>query len=127
MKISHVLTILVIIFIAGGAVLFLREGKPDTVKDDKMEMIENREEPIRASYDVDARIREVIESDEYISSSILERKAIAEQLLNELSEDGLIKDIQFSEEDDLFSFEYDDGTLGGVMIRDFGSEEEPMN
>jgi len=68
---------------------------------------------------VDDRISAVTATDAYKNASVDERKDIIQQLLTELKHENAIKYVYYSKDNYLFSFEYKDGTLGGVKIKDF--------
>ena len=67
---------------------------------------------------VDETINELINSAEWKTMSINERKEKAEILLNKLEEEGYIQNVIFGEAY-VYSFQYNNGVLGGLMIKDF--------
>lgn len=68
---------------------------------------------------IDSKIKFITETDEYKSAEIDERKAIINQLLIQLKKDKRIRNFSYNKDNFLFSFEYLDGSLGGVMIKEF--------
>lgn len=68
---------------------------------------------------VDDKIEEFINSDEYVKASFNDRKIMTEDFLKGLESEGLIKDVVFV--NDMFSFTYACDVLGGLMIEDFKS------
>ncbi len=75
---------------------------------------------------VDLSIKKVIESVDYKSADIVNRQEIIKSLLKQFKKDMLIKYFSYNEDSFLFSFEYCDGTLGGVYIKDFDSRFNAM-
>ena len=70
----------------------------------------------------DMKIDELINSEEYISASIEGRKTMAEEVITSLRLMSAIKNVEYSEEDKMYTFEYFSGGLGGLKLEDF----EPM-
>lgn len=68
---------------------------------------------------IDSKIKFITETDEYKSAEIDERKAIINQLLIQLKKDKRIRNFSYNKDNFLLSFEYLDGSLGGVMIKEF--------
>jgi len=64
---------------------------------------------------VDEAMIGVLRTEEFINASVADRKNMAEEMLKELEEQGLICNVYFDEED-MFSFQYKCGVLGGVDI-----------
>ncbi len=71
---------------------------------------------------VNDEIGQLIESDDYIKASIEEKEEFASILLNKLENQGYIKGLYYDKENSLFSFQYADGTLGGIQMDDFNKE-----
>lgn len=76
---------------------------------------------IELEADVDTRINGLLESELYKHSNLAGREELAYQLLVKLEKEGLIKCSTYSKESNLYSFEYRDGTLGGILLIDFSS------
>ena len=77
----------------------------------------------------DRAIDRFLAGEEYRNASPEERKTLAEGLLNELEEKGMISQISYDETVRTFSFVYCDGTLGGLALNDFAAQPGslPMN
>lgn len=71
--------------------------------------------------EVDRRIAELMETKEFKKASLSGRKDLAENLLQELLDEGLINHSLIPEEDYLntVSFEYNCNVLGGIMLEPF--------
>ena len=67
---------------------------------------------------VDDTICLVVESDVFINADLKTRRQLAKDVLIKLKASNLIKSYYCS--DDACSFEYIDGVLGGIQIKDFG-------
>lgn len=78
---------------------------------------------------VDEKIGELITSDLYREGSLEKREELSSTMLSQLKEEGYIVNLSYSKTDRLFSFQYADGTLGGIKIEDFSSNSDalPMN
>lgn len=62
-------------------------------------------------------------NNDYINANINDRKKLVLEMLNKLSDLGYIKGQYYDEKNKLFSFQYIDGTLGGIEImNDFSTE-----
>ena len=68
------------------------------------------------------KIREISESSKYKESSIEERKEQMETVLTELKQKRYIKNLEYYDDNYLFSFQYSNGYLGGVYIKSFEGE-----
>ena len=68
------------------------------------------------------KIREISESSKYKESSIEERKEQMEPVLTELKQKRYIKNLEYYDDNYLFSFQYSNGYLGGVYIKSFKDE-----
>lgn len=75
----------------------------------------------------DEEIAALVDSEAFQNGSLQEREALASGLMSELRKGGCVSDVFY--EDGLFSFQYTDGTLGGLMIEDFSQKvgDIPMN
>lgn len=76
------------------------------------------DEEINKMTTVDERIVELVESEKFKNSNIEERKILSENLLKELYQEALINHYDVND-GDVLSFEYENGALGGIQIRDF--------
>lgn len=70
---------------------------------------------------VDQMIRDLTKSDEFLSADEEKRKEMSYQLLKHLKNSELIKNFKFQEKSHMYSFEYIDGTTGGISLKDFSS------
>jgi len=71
---------------------------------------------------VDEQLQELIQSSTYQNGNIDERYQMVNQLLSKLKKEKAIIDFSYNKDSYLFSFEYCDGVLGGVRIKDFNSD-----
>lgn len=78
------------------------------------------EELSRDEY-VDTEIAEITASEEYKESSYDERKTDIEQLLTQLKREKYIRNVYYDKDNQMFTFQYSSGVLGGVMIKEFDS------
>ncbi len=78
---------------------------------------------------VDERIDQLMKSSAYKNSSFEKQKELIFDMLKELERERYIINLYYNEESLLFSFEYSNGTLGGVSLRDFHQEIDglPIN
>ena len=77
----------------------------------------------------DDKIEELTSSEKYKDASKEERYTLVSDLLESLEAEGSIKNLAYFEEDELFSFQYENGVLGGVSLDDFSTKpgELPVN
>lgn len=68
---------------------------------------------------IDYAIDKLTNSEEYKQMSDNQKKEECEKLLNRLKDQGKIKYFSYSESSMLYSFEYSDGVLGGIMIKEW--------
>lgn len=80
-----------------------------------------RKEEIDMNEYVDEQIQAIVQSDAYKNASIDQREQIISHLLSQLKKEEAINNFLYEKGNYLFSFEYCDGTLGGVKIKDFDS------
>ena len=75
----------------------------------------------------DQEIAALVDTEAFQNGSLQEREALAFGLMSELRKGGCVSDVFY--EDGLFSFQYADGTLGGLMIEDFSQKvgDIPVN
>lgn len=78
------------------------------------------EELSRDEY-VDTEISKITDSEEYKESSYDERKTDIEQLLTQLKREKYIRNAYYDKDNQMFTFQYSSGVLGGVMIKEFDS------
>ena len=78
---------------------------------------------------VNEKINELIKSDVYIEASSEKRKKLVSDMLKKLECCQYIEHLYYDNKTDLFSFQYVDGTLGGIKIEDFSEQtyELPLN
>lgn len=79
------------------------------------------EEELSKDESVDTKIAEITDSEEYRYSSYDERKTAIEQLLTDLKREKYIKNVYYDKDNQMFTFQYSSGVLGGVMIKEFDS------
>ncbi len=77
------------------------------------------EDELKKMSELDAKIQELIKSDEFESASLDERHIMAESFLNNCESEGLVKKGSIIAGDDSVSFQYESGVLGGISIKDF--------
>ncbi len=77
----------------------------------------------------DARIAELMHDEAYRQADSAVRKQRADELLQALQKEHCIHALDFSEENQMYSFRFADGTLGGITLQDFesGFNSLPMN
>ena len=75
---------------------------------------------------VDEKIEELITCDLYREGSLEEREKMSSMMLSQLKKEGYIAHLSYSSTDGLFSFQYADGTLGGIKIEDFNSNPSDL-
>ena len=70
---------------------------------------------------VDERLQNLMQANDFKSSSEQNKLEAVETLLNELVNEGLIEDgsISYDAATSTFSFQYKSGALGGIMIKEF--------
>lgn len=75
------------------------------------------------------QINSLLNSKEYEDASLEERKEKAEKLLKLLQKEHCIRFLHYNEEGLAFSFEFANGTLGALVLKDFSAQpgELPMN
>lgn len=69
------------------------------------------------SESVDSAISKLTSSAEYTQMSNYEKKEAVEKLLKRLKNQGKIRCFSYLESSMLYSFEYSNGVLGGIMIK----------
>lgn len=69
--------------------------------------------------ETDKRISDLTKSDEFQQADVSARMELAQALLTELAEEGLVKKGSVYAGGDTVSFQYSCGVLGGVMCREF--------
>ena len=69
--------------------------------------------------ETDKRISDLTKSDEFQQADVSARMELAQALLTELAEEGLVKEGSVYAGGDTVSFQYSCGVLGGVMCREF--------
>lgn len=79
------------------------------------------EEEISKDEYVDTKIAEITASEEYKESSYDDRKTTIEQLLTQLKREKYIRNVYYDKDNQMFTFQYSSGVLGGVMIKEFDS------
>lgn len=83
------------------------------------EKLEDDESEILTRSIVDEKLDSLMKSSEYIEMNYDERKKVCQKLLDELVKDGEIKDYFYQDSNMMFSFEYKNGILGGIQIKEF--------
>lgn len=98
--------------------------------DSEIATAENAEEDEFEKMDfVNDKINELTSSDDYKNATLDEQQKLAYEMLADLEKDGYIRNLYYSSEDSLISFQYANGALGGVSLKDFSTKpgEVPMN
>jgi hypothetical protein len=77
---------------------------------------------------VDQALEEVISSTQFAQATLAEKKAIAQGKLNELATEGLIESssIQYDDDASIFSFTYQTGALGAVLLKEFAPDYDGL-
>ena len=77
----------------------------------------------------DERIAALMHDEAYRQADSAERKQRAGELLQALPKEHCIYALDFSEENQMYSFRFADGSLGGITLQDFesGFDSLPMN
>ncbi|MDR1643656.1 MAG: hypothetical protein LBT59_28495 [Clostridiales bacterium] len=78
---------------------------------------EPTEEDARLAKLVNERLRETMNTEAYKNADIPERMAIVTSLLEELKAQGAIRN--YVQGEDVISFAFSDGSLGGAILKDF--------
>lgn len=68
---------------------------------------------------VDERVKELLDKEEYKSADPEKKSEMAEALLEELADEGLVQKGSICKSDDMISYRYSSGVLGGLMLRGF--------
>lgn len=78
---------------------------------------------------VNNKIKKLSESNNYKESGLKERKEQMEVVLTELKQSGYITNLSYDENTYLFSFQFSDGSLGGMNVKGFETRpgELPTN
>lgn len=78
---------------------------------------------------VNNKLKELSESSNYKESGLKERKEKMETILIELQQRGYITNLSYDEDTYLFSFQFSDGSLGGMNVKGFETRpgELPTN
>lgn len=78
---------------------------------------------------VNNKLKELSESSNYKESGLKERKEQMETVLIELQQRGYITNLSYDEDTYLFSFQFSDGSLGGMNVKGFETRlgELPTN
>lgn len=78
---------------------------------------------------VDEQIAALTADTAYQDGTLEERRDLAQAALTQLEKEGYLTQLNYDGEQDLFSFQYADGSLGGVYLADFSSSGGglPMN
>lgn len=71
-----------------------------------------------------SKISEIVESSKYKEASLEERKEQIEPVLKELKRKRYIKNLEYYDDEHLFSFQYSIGYLGGVQLKRYEDEHK---
>lgn len=76
----------------------------------------------------DAAVDALVNSDDYAAMSVDQRQEAAQAQLDDLAGQGLIQSdsIYYDAENDMLSFTYDCGVLGGILLTDWETEDESL-
>ena len=97
------------------------EGDPSetSAQQDSSESDTFTDEELKAMEITDEKLGELTNTDEFKNGDLETRKKLAEDTLNELAKDGyVIKDSMYVS-DDMISFSYKGGALGGIQLKGF--------
>ena len=74
-------------------------------------------------------LNDLYRADNYKNGTRNQRKELAGEILSRMEKDGYISQVYYDEDTRSYSFQYADGSLGGVSLKSFAAEEgkEPMN
>ncbi len=72
------------------------------------------------------QIDQMMDSKNYQQADKQEKTKMAKTVLKELESRQYIKNLYYDESGELFSFEYANGILGGIQMRDFSGEEDGL-
>lgn len=77
---------------------------------------------------VDEKLDALLSGADYKAGSLQERKELAQAVLSQLEAENYISKLFYQEEQAQFTFQYADGTLGGIALQDFSQGDGlPMN
>lgn len=78
--------------------------------------------------EADAAVEALVQSDAYADMEMDQRQEAAQAQLDALAEEGLIQadSIYYDEENGMYSFTYDCGVLGGILLTDWEEEDESL-
>lgn len=68
---------------------------------------------------VDGGIEKLLNSDEYINETYEKKVESVLKLLKLYEESGLVNYIYFDEDSSMYTFQYQDGILGGIKLKEF--------
>ena len=73
----------------------------------------------------DAAVEALVNSSAYDAMDLQQRQAAAQEQLDQLASQGLIQadSVRYDQENNLYSFTYDCGVLGGILLTDWEDEE----
>ena len=106
------ITVILMLVIIGISVL---KNKKSTKEISNVTNVEEINNVINA----EERIRMLLQSPEYSQMSDEEKKNACENLLIELKEKGAIENYYYTESNMVYSYEYNGGMLGGIMLKDW--------
>lgn len=100
---------------------FSEESKSDESSTQQDSLISDgfTDEELNAMDITDEKLRELTNTDEFKNGDLETRKKLAEDTLNELAKDGFVIKDSMSVSDDMISFSYKGGALGGIQLKDF--------
>ena len=107
----------------------LSETDMDTVGVYSSENLSEESKGVYLVSEVNQKIDALIESAEYKQANIQTRKEYAQSLLEEMEDEKLIRNYKYFEESYMFSFNYENGIIGGIYLLDFANDGDllPMN
>ena len=78
--------------------------------------------------EADAAVEALVQSEAYAEMELDQRQEAAQAQLDALAEEGLIRadSIYYDEENGMYSFTYDCGVLGGILLTDWEEEDETL-
>ncbi len=77
------------------------------------------EEIFNENKNIDDGLNKLMESEEYKNSNENKKIEVVENFLKLYEKDNIIKNLDYDSKTKLFSFQYSDGSLGGVSLKEF--------
>ena len=75
------------------------------------------EQELKDMAKVDKAMQKLVKTEKYKNGNLTTRKKLAKKMFKKLKSKGLIQGLLY--EDKMFSFQYKNGVLGGMMLEEF--------